>query len=151
MNMPYLRWFILLFSLLLLAACDNAPASPLDPKNATYAIGGRTVTLSDGSAVLPSAPGSALVAATTIRLSDKRAVGDVNGDEKDDVVVVLTYTNAADTQYLLSVLPNGSDDSKVINTTVLSERITIENVTVVDGKITISYLDHREAESISKT
>lgn len=59
-----------------------------DHKNATYTIQGVPVTLVDGIAEVPSAPGGA--SKTVTRYFGNEVVKDMNGDGKDDITFVVT-------------------------------------------------------------
>jgi heat shock protein HslJ len=59
-----------------------------DPKNATYSIGGESVTLVDGRAEQAAAPGAAAMVVTQYFGNEVRT--DLNNDGREDVVFLLT-------------------------------------------------------------
>ena len=129
-----------------LAACQSANAIPIDPRNATFKIDQRQVTLSNGTFEEAAAPGSA--AKATTRLSDKGAVGDVNGDAKPDAVAILTFSGGGSgTFYCVAVLlGNGTAKGDPTNAILLGDRIAVDAVRVDGGKISVDVLDRRVGE-----
>lgn|GEM_PF-4900236 len=104
--------------------------------DATYLINGQKVTLTNGTAQQPAAPGSASMAVT--KLQDPQAVGDLNGDGRLDVAVVVTYSGGGTgTFYYLSVLQNDGTLTKAV---MLGDRIALQNVRVVAGKVAVDLL-----------
>lgn len=113
-----------------------AKLAGLDPANATYLIDGQTVTLAGGKAEEPAAPGSASHVITG--LSDRLAAGDLTGDGKIDLAVVLTQeTGGSGTFFYLGALAN---DGTPIKAAFLGDRIAVQNVRIVDGKIAVDLL-----------
>ncbi len=136
---------ILLISLVL--ACQGAPAAkPPDAANATYSIDRQSIALANGSAEQAAAPGSATKIVT--KLSDKQTVGDVNGDGKPDVAVVLIHTpgGSGTFQFVAVVLNDGTEKGKTSNAELLGDRISVEKLSIVDGQIVVDYLDRRSGE-----
>src|SRR6266568_1003054 len=76
------------FALVLTLAACSAPVAAPDAANATYVIEKSSITLANGRAEAPVAPGSAAKAVTTLT---QKAVGDIDGDGRDDVAVVLVH------------------------------------------------------------
>ena len=138
-----------LLGAVLLAACQSATAAPADPRNATFTLDQRRVTLSNGTFEEAPAPGSA--AKATTRLSDKGAVGDVNGDAKPDVVAVLTFSGGGSgTFYYLAVLlGDGTAQGDPTNAILLGDRIAVDAVRVDGPKISVDVLDRRAGEPFS--
>ncbi len=69
-------------------ADENQPVSVTDYKNATYIIDGQPITLVDGYAQVPSAPGSE--SQSTTRFFGNELVTDLDADGVDDVAFILT-------------------------------------------------------------
>lgn len=147
-----LRCFVkrlLVLGVALLAACQSADTTPVDPSNATYTIEQRKVTLSGGVLEEPAAPGSA--SKTTTRLLDKRATGDLNADGKPDAAVVLTSTGGGTGTfyYLFALLGTGAGKSESTGAVLLGDRIGIDAVRVDAGKVSVDLLDRRAGEPMS--
>ena len=143
-----MRTFTKLFvlSVALLAACQAADTTPVDPLNATYTIDRRSVTLSNGIFEEPAAPGSA--AKATTRLLDKRAVGDVNGDGRSDAAVLLTVNGGGSGTfyYLSALLGTGAGKSASTNALLLGDRIGIDAVKIGSGRILVDTVDRSAGE-----
>lgn len=136
---------LVLTSAVLVLACRSTTSAPVDPKNATYAIEKRQVTLSDGLFEVPAAPGSAAKATTRL---DKSAPGDLNADGNPDAAVILTVTGGGSGtfSYVSSLLGAGSDKADSTNAIVLGDRIVVEALKVDGGKISVDVLDRRAGE-----
>jgi hypothetical protein len=137
---------LLVLSIALLAACQSADFTPVDPSNATYTIEQRKVTLNGGAFEEPAAPGSAVKATT--RLLDKRANGDLNADGTPDAAVVITYSGGGSGTfyYLVALLGTGAGKSASTAAVLLGDRITIEAVRVDGGKVSVDTLDRKPGE-----
>ena len=80
-----------------------------DYKNATYTIEGQPVTLVDGYAEVPAAPGSA--SKTVTQYFGNEAVGDLNGDGVPDVAFLLTQNGGGSGTfyYVVAALKTAED------------------------------------------
>lgn len=113
-----------------------AKLAGLDPANATWLIDDQPVTLVDGVAEVPAAPGSAAKVVT--RLADHLAAGDLTGDGKLDLAAVLTQqTGGTGTFFYLGALAN---DGSPIKAAFLGDRIAVQNVRIVEGKVVVDLL-----------
>lgn len=129
-----------------LAACA-APAPAPDVANATYQIDKSAIALTNGRAEAPVAPGSAAKAVTTLTA---KAVGDLDGDGRDDVAVVLVNEpgGSGSFTYLVVVL-NLSSGAKATTAVLIGDRVITQAVRL-DGKtVVIDYLDRRAGEAFS--
>lgn len=128
------------------AACA-APAPPPDAANATYQMDKTTVTLASGRAEAPAAPGSAAKAITTLTA---KVVGDVDGDGRDDVAVVLVNEPGGSGSFTyVAVVLNASTGAKATNAVLIGDRVAGQSVKL-DGKtVVIDYLDRRAGEPFS--
>jgi hypothetical protein len=124
---------------------QTAKVAALNPAEATYLIDGRKVTLADGLAEQPVAPGSA--AKTVTKLSDRLAAGDLNSDGQVDIAAVLTQDGGGSgTFYYLAVLQH---DGTPVAAVFLGDRIAVQNVRIVDGKVTVALLTRGAAEPMA--
>lgn len=113
-----------------------AKLAGLDPANATYLIDDQPVTLVGGVSEVPAAPGSASKVVT--RLADHLAAGDLTGDGKIDLAAVLTQeTGGTGTFFYLGALVH---DGTPIKAAFLGDRIAVQNVRIVDGKVVVDLL-----------
>lgn len=69
-----------------------------DAANSEYVIDGNSVVLKEGKTEKQAAPGSATIA--TIRILDATTTGDLNGDGRDDVVVLLVQNAGGSGSFL---------------------------------------------------
>lgn len=86
------------------APIKNAPgdtAAAADYKDATYTIEGQKVTLTNGTAETPAAPGSASVITTKYFGNELKA--DLNGDGRQDVAFILTQSTAGSGTFYYAV------------------------------------------------
>lgn len=124
-----------------------APSSGLNPANATYLIDGERVTLSGGLAEQPVAPGSATKAVT--KLSNWVAQGDLNGDGQDDLVAVLTHDGGGSgTLYYLAAVQH---DGTPVEGAFLGDRIAVQNLRIVDGRVIVDLLTRGAEEPMAAT
>lgn len=122
----------------------SAVAAP-DPANATFTIEKAAVTLSNGRSDKEAAPGSASRIVTT--LTDKRAIGDVDGDGRADTVVVLTYqTGGSGTFYYVAVLLNGGNGVTTTPAALLGDRIVVNSVRLEGTTIVVDILDRASGQ-----
>lgn len=133
---------------LLLGVACQAAALP-DPAEATYTIDRRTVTLHGGVFEEPAAPGSA--AKATTRLIDRRAVGDLDGDGKPDVAVLLSFSGGGSgTFYYVAALLNlGNGKGEASNVVLLGDRIGLDAIRVDGRRIVIEMLDRKPGEPLA--
>jgi len=131
---------------LALAAC-SAPAAAPDPANMTFQIERASVTLANGRAETPTAPGSAAKAVTTL---SKKVVGDIDGDGRDDVAVVLIHEPGGSGSFsYLAVVLNASTGAKATNAVLVGDRVAGQAVHL-DGKtVIVDYLDRRAGEAFA--
>ena len=137
---------LLLLTLALLGGCQLTDAPPVDPANATYVIERRTVTLRNGVFEEPAAPGSA--SSATTRLFERGATGDVNGDGRPDVAVVLISSGGGSGtfSYLVALLGQGGGKGTATNAVMLGDRIVVDALRISSGKIVVDILDRKPGE-----
>src|SRR5262249_12386736 len=73
------------------SSSNSSVGVALDPANATYGLDGKSISLASGKSDVAIAPGSASHRVTT--LTSTTASGDIDGDGKSDIAVVLTDTS----------------------------------------------------------
>lgn len=114
----------------------TAKLAGLNPAEATYLINGQEITLASGMAKQQVTPGSAAKAVT--KLSDRMAAGDLNGDGQIDVAAVLTHDGGGSgTFFYLAVVQH---DGTPVAAAFLGDRIAVQNVRIVDGKVSVDLL-----------
>ena len=131
---------------LALAACSTPVAAP-DAANTSFQIEKTSVALANGRAEAPVAPGSAAKAVTTLT---RKAVGDIDGDGRDDVAVVLVHEPGGSGSFTyVAVVLNPTTGAKATNTVLIGDRVAGQAVRL-DGKtVVIDYLDRRAGEAFS--
>jgi hypothetical protein len=115
----------------------TAPPSLTDLRNATYrslnAESG-TVQLSDGRFEDPAG-------SLTVRLTDFYAIGDIDGDEVADAVVVLaTETGGTGTFISLAGLVNVEGGLQPAGVVLLGDRVRVSELSIVNGLVRVDYL-----------
>lgn len=131
---------------LALAACSTPVAAP-DAANSTFQIEKTSVALVNGRAEAPTAPGSAAKAVTTLLV---KAVGDVDGDGRDDAPVILVHEPGGSGSFsYVAVVLNPSTGAKSTNAVLIGDRVSGQAVKL-DGKtVVVTYLDRRAGEAFS--
>ena len=127
----------------------NPPAelAPIaDYKNATYLIEGSFVTLTDGFFEIESAPGSATK--ITTRSFGNEAIGDLNGDGKNDVAFLLTQdAGGSGTFFYVVAALQTAAEVEGTNAIFLGDRIAPQTTSIENGIITVNYADRNPGES----
>ncbi len=127
-----------------LLALVNTKAKPrviiTDYKNAAYKIDGKLVTLVNGSAEEESAPGSA--SKTVTQFFGNEAVGDFNGDGRQDVAFIMTQTGGGSGTffYVTAALGTASGYSGT-NAILLGDRVAPQTIEFRNGEIIVNYAD----------
>ncbi len=139
------------------AVDSQAGANPL---NTTYYIEGQAVTLVDGKASVPAAPGSASTVDTSI-WDPNYATGDLDYDGVDDAAVILVQNTGGSGSfyYVAAAMTVGNDgtatssDDTVSNVGVgvigtnailLGDSIAMQNYSIADEVVTVNYADRPE-------
>jgi hypothetical protein len=119
-----------------------------DAANAAYLIEGKTIILVNGKADEPAAPGSASRNVTT--LTSFTGAGDVDGDAKSDLAVILTNSpsGSGNFYYVAALASSGRAPWMAL---LLGDRITISQVSVKPGTVTVSYLTRPAGAPFSAT
>lgn len=143
-------WLVFAILASLVSSCQGiTQAKPPDAANATYTIERQSITLTSGSAERPIAPGSATKIVT--KLSDQKALGDVNGDSKPDVAVVLIHDpgGSGTFYYVAAVLSDATSKGNTTNVELLGDRISVDKLSIAEGRIVVDYLTRRSGEPMA--
>ena len=120
--------------------------SIFDPKNCSYNIDNRNVLLKDGQFEQEIVPGSATK--EKIDYFGNEAKGDLNGDGKDDAIVILTQDAGGTGVFYYVVAALNSDKGCVgTNSILLGDRIAPQN-NLIDGNgvVIVNYGDRKPEE-----
>ncbi len=131
---------------------DHASAVPAlvaDVKNATYNIDGKDVTLVNGVAEVPAAPGSASMVVT--RYFGNDVVHDFNGDGKPDAAFILTQaTGGSGTFYYVVAAVNATSGYLGSQGFFLGDRIAPQTTEMGKGNvIVVNYAERKPGESFA--
>lgn len=128
--------------------CGTASA-PLWSGDVTVLIEDDSVALRNGVATEPLAPGSA--ALRTVKVWSVSASGDLNGDGKPDVALVLTDERGGSGTfyYLVAALSLPSGGFQGTNAIFMGDRVAPQNVAIEDGRAVTNYADRAPDEPFS--
>jgi hypothetical protein len=119
-----------------------------DFRNATYSFDGVPVTLSDGMAQQPDAPGSSSSIST--RIFGNETYGDFNGDGTIDVAFIITQTGGGSgTFYYIAAALNSDDGYRGTNATLLGDRIAPQSTEFMNGRITTNFMERAVGEAMT--
>jgi hypothetical protein len=118
-------------------------------KNASYRIEGDEVTLVQGAAETPSAPGSASVNLTNY--FGNEVMADLNGDGKQDVVFLLTrQTGGTGVFYYVVVALKTDTGYKGSEAFFVGDRIAPQTTEVKDGVVVVNYADRKAGATFAE-
>lgn len=119
-----------------------------DASKQTFTLDGETITLTDGLLEKEIAPGS--VSKDTIRYFGNEAVGDINGDGKDDKVFFITRSSGGTGLFYYvvgmlatDILPKGTKAA------LIGDRIAPQPLEVRDGIVLVNYADRKPDEAFT--
>ena len=125
-----------------------APTPVVDAKNATYNIEGTKITLHDGVFSEPAAPNSATQIVT--RYFGNEALGDFNGDGKQDTAFLLTQDGGGSGSFFyIAVALGEASGVQGTNALFLGDRIAPQNVEWMNGKIIANYAVRKAGEPMT--
>ena len=111
-----------------------------DAANCEYVIDGKSVVLKEGQTEKQVASGSATIAAT--RIFDATTTGDLNGDGRDDVLVLLVQNSGGSGSfYYVAAALRTKDGYRGTNAILIGDRISPQTVEMRDRTITVNYAD----------
>ena len=125
-------------------------AFTFDPKNTTYIVEGKSVTLSNGLSELESAPGSASKIVT--RYFGNEAYGDADGDDDNDLVFLITQSTGGTGEfYYAAVAYRTSTGYKLSNTFFVGDRIAPQSTEIKEDskEIHINFVERKKGESMA--
>jgi hypothetical protein len=121
------------------------PLAGSDPRNATYEIEGRPVTLVNGLSEVEAAPGSA--SKVTTRVFGNEASGDLDGDGTADVALLLTQNSGGSGTFYYAVVARWTPAGFAgTNGVLLGDRIAPQTTQVQDGTVIVNYAERRPGE-----
>lgn len=129
---------------------EPTKAFTFDPKNTTYSIERQSITLVNGVGQTDSAPGSA--SKTITRYFGNEAYGDVDGDDDNDVVYLITQDGGGSGLFYFAVValrtPTGY---KLTNTFFVGDRIAPQSTEIQEDakEIHINYAERKKGEPMS--
>jgi hypothetical protein len=139
---------ILLFVVMRSAIQQSSVAAPAEVKNITVTLDGDTVTLNDGVAEKPAAPGSA--AQNTVRIVGEPVIGDATGDGRADAALLLENDPGGSGTFYYAVLAVDDDGSyRATNAVSLGDRIAPRGVEFTDGRFVYRYLERKPGEPLA--
>ncbi len=119
-----------------------------DARSATYTIEGKNVTLQNGYAEVPLAPGSA--SKEIVRYFGNEVRGDFNGDGYDDIVFLLTDDAGGSGTFYYAVLAlGGKDGLQGENALFLGDRVAPQSSSFDGKKIVVNYADRLPNEPMT--
>jgi hypothetical protein len=131
-------------------AVDRRPEAGVDKKpvaikDVTYLIDGEPVTLINGLAETEVAPGSASKKVT--QYFGNEAVGDLNGDGKEDSVFILTQDGGGSGTFFYVVAALADETGyRGTNAILLGDRIAPQTTEIRDDKAVVNYADRQPGE-----
>lgn len=127
---------------------EAAAVTGKDPKNATYFIEGKPVTLVDGEAETPAAPGSATMVTTTI--FGEPTKGELTGDTNTDAAVMLVQDQGGSgTFYYEAAALKEANGYMGTNAILLGDRIAPQTTQVANETITVNFAKVPEGEPMT--
>lgn len=117
-----------------------------DAANSEYVIDGDSVVLKEGQTEKQAAPGSATIATT--RILDATTTGDLNGDGREDVLVLLVQSaGGSGSFYHVAAALRTKEGYRGRNGILIGDRIVPQAMEIRDGTIVVSYKERYPWES----
>jgi hypothetical protein len=138
-----------------------APAAPAarppgrfaeELRNAEYTLGTRSTDrtpLKDGVYDEPIAGSSSR---NVVRLGPAPTFGDLNGDRVEDAAVTLVSSAGGSGTFThVSAVLNDDGAARPVGSVLIGDRIIMQSMRIVDGKIHVTWLDRKPGEPMSTT
>jgi hypothetical protein len=126
-------------------AVTPASGAAASPKDATYIVEGKSVTLTNGVSEVAAAPGSASKVTTTYLGND--ATGDLNGDGQADTGFVLTQSSGGSGTFFYAAAALKTKDGYTgTNAVLLGDRIAPQSTQINNGLLIVNYADRKPGE-----
>lgn len=124
------------------------PTTATGYKDIEYTIEGQNITLANGRAEVPAAPGSASKLVTNF--FGNEATGDLNNDGKPDVAFLLTQSGGGSgTFYYVVVALKTAQGYRGTNAVLLGDRIAPQTTEIRDGRLIVNYADRKAGEPMT--
>lgn len=120
----------------------------LTPDKSCFTFDGKVICLNNGISEKKADVNSAGKIIT--RYTGTNSTGDLNGDGKNDMIVILTQeTGGSGTFYYAAVISSENNKYRGSNAVFLGDRIKIKRIEIDKGVAVISYLGHPKNESMA--
>jgi len=128
---------------------DTPSKMTADVKNLTYVVNGESFNLVAGVASNEITPDSATK--NTLSIFGEPVYGDLNGDGKNDAVILLVNNPGGSGAFYYAVLAMNSNDDKYTptNTILLGDRIAPQTVEIHDGVALFNYVERKASEPMT--
>ncbi len=125
-------------------------AKPFDPKNSTFRIEDREVTLVDGVSEEPAAPSSTNKVVT--RYFGNEAYGDLNGDGQDDVAFLVAQEGGGSGLFYYAVVAIKTDTGyKTTNAFLIGDRVSPQSTYIPknSSELQVNYAERKVGEPMT--
>lgn len=122
---------------------ESLRAAGIDPKNATYEIQEKAVTLENGNSIVEDTPTSKTITA----YFGNEAKGDLDDDGDEDSAFILIQNSGGSGTFVYVVAALKSDAGYTgTNGILLGDRIAPQSTEIKDGQIIVNYADRKPDE-----
>jgi hypothetical protein len=121
---------------------EKVEKTTVSPRNCTYIIDGKNITLKDGYSEEGIAYDS--VSKVITRYFGNETSSDINGDGLSDTALIFTQNmGGSGTFYYVAVALGDAKGCKGTNAIFLGDRISPQTTEIQDGKIIVNYADRK--------
>lgn len=125
----------------------EAPLAAFDGKNASFTLGGKSITLVNGISETPIEDASAMM---TTRYFGREATGDLNGDGLQDHAFMITRTTGGSgTFYYVVVALRTSEGYETTNAFLVGDRIDPQSMEIHARELHVNYADREVDEPMT--